>query len=57
MGAVNYLDYDILFAGGYADMNDTNFLACSTLTKGKVYTFDGQNYFSIGTNTLVVMDN
>lgn len=56
-GYINYAT-NILFYGGTATkaITDPLFVSCSTITLGKVITFNGTNYFSVGTNTLLRMD-
>lgn len=56
-GYINYAA-NILFYGGTTTkaITDPLFISCSTITLGKVITFNGTNYFSVGTNTLLRMD-
>ena len=56
-GYINYAS-NILFYGGTTTkaITDPLFVSCSTVTLGKVITFNGTNYFSVGTNTLLRMD-
>ena len=56
-GYINYAA-NILFYGGTTTkaITDPFFISCSTVTLGKVITFNGTNYFSVGTNTLLRMD-
>lgn len=56
-----YIDYtsEYLFdnATNYkSDIEDINFVACSTVSSDQVITFGSHNYYSIGTNTLLPMD-
>lgn len=54
-----YIDYtnSIIFNNGYkTDIENTEFVACSTVTKDQLLTFRNQNYYSIGTNTLIPID-
>lgn len=58
--AANHIDYcspAILMSGDVKAYNDPNFTSCSTVTVNNVYTFNGQNYFAIGTNTLIPIDS
>lgn len=48
---------NLLFKAGYpSDIEDTDFISCSTIAPYQTYTISSKNYFSIGTNTLVPMD-
>ena len=53
-----YLLYssDALFNAGVKDMEDPNFITCSTVVANVVISFDGSNYYSVGPNTLLLMD-
>lgn len=58
VGLIDYATPDFLFSAGYkTDTEDNNFISCSTITLDQVITFDGTNYYSIGTNTLVELDD
>ena len=48
---------DILFQGGYKALEDEQFLACSTISEDQVITFNGKNYYSLGANILVPLDD
>lgn len=56
-----YIDYsypDKLFLNSIlTDISDESFLNCSTVTPNQVITIGGKNYFTIGTNTLVELDD
>jgi len=58
---LNYIDYssDILFESGtYAsDVIDSNILTCSDVPQDNVITFNGNNYYSLGPNTLIQLNN
>ena len=54
-GKIDYAP-NALFKGGYRDVTDRNFTSCSTITANQVITFNNINYYSIGTNTLVSID-
>ena len=54
-----YMDYtdDALISNSFrSDLVDTNTLACSTTTVNKIITFAGDNYFALGTNTIIKID-
>ena len=56
-----YIDYtsEYLFdnsANCKSDIEDVNFIACSTVPSNQVITFGSHNYYSIGTNTLLPMN-
>lgn len=51
-----YIDYtnDTLFISGViSEVVDENTLSCSTVTANKIVTFEGTNYFALGTNTII----
>lgn len=54
---LGYIDFtsDALFdSNNYkTHIEDSNFVACSTVRADQVVTFQGQNYYSIGANTLI----
>lgn len=53
------LDYtkQYMFSGGTVKENETgDLLNCTTVTQGLVITFDGKNYFALGPNTLIILD-
>lgn len=56
--SAGYLLYssDVLFNAGVKDMEDPNFITCSTVVANVVISFDGSNYYSVGANTLLLMD-
>lgn len=57
-GLIDYASPDFLFSVGYkTDTEDNNFISCSTVIVNQVITFGGTNYYSIGTNTLVELDD
>ena len=47
----------VLTSANIAVKEDTNFVSCSTVASNQVVTFGGHNYYSIGTNTLIMVDN
>lgn len=57
---IGYLDYttEALFNSGdtQIEMNDPNFIACTSVTAKQVITIEGKNYYTIGPNTLVELD-
>lgn len=55
LGNIDYAP-DVLFLSGVKNVEDPNFVTCSTVTADKVVTFQGQNYYAVGSNTLVLMD-
>lgn len=56
-GFIDYSTPDYLFSAGYkTDTADENFISCSTVTLDQVLTIDGTNYYSIGNNILVPLD-
>ena len=56
---VGYLMFaeDVLFNEGVRAMADSNFITCSTITADNVITFNSQNYYAVGPNTLLLMEN
>lgn len=55
LGTIDYTA-SALFKAGYKDITDRNFVSCSTVTSNQVITFNNTNYYTIGTNTLVAID-
>jgi len=56
-GTIDYADSTSLF--NYNDikqLNDPNFMACSTVTKGITITVGGKNYYTVHTNILMPLD-
>jgi len=54
---INYTSNILCYSGTTTKaITDPLFVSCSTVTLGMVITFGGQNYFSVGTNTLLRMD-
>lgn len=56
IGSIDYMDFTGLFNSGYKKTNDTNFLACSTVTLGNTITISGKNYYAVSTNDLFPID-
>ena len=58
LGYIDYTD-EVLFDSNNhkTDIEDPNFVACSTVPADQVITFQGKNYYSIGANTLVLIDD
>ena len=48
---------DALFSGGVKSIEDPNFLACSTLTANTIITMNNKNYYTVGANTLMLVEN
>lgn len=57
IGTLNYLPNDIIYSGSSKYALDSNFIACSTVTLNTMITFNGKNYYSVGTHTLIPMEN
>lgn len=55
-GYIDYAPQKLFSSGLITDIEDDNFIACSTVTANQVVSFEGKNYYSIGTNTLVELD-
>ena len=53
---INYTQ-DILFKSNVKSFFDPNFITCTPVAIDSVITFKGHNYYSVGTNTLVLMEN
>ena len=54
---VDYLDTDILLLGSTFAFLDPCFITCTTVTEDAIITFGGHNYYSVGANTLLRIDN
>lgn len=55
---LGYIDYapDVLFSSGYKSVDDPNFVTCTTVQQDQVITYQGRNYYSVGPNTLCLID-
>ena len=49
---INYAQ-DMLFRSNVKSFEDPNFVTCTTVQADRMITFKGENYYSVGTNTLV----
>ena len=56
LGYLDYLNYDVLFSGSIKAEIDDNFIACSELTPNTIITFNANNYYVIGKNSLIKLD-
>lgn len=56
---LGHIDYttDMLFNGTQKVLEDFNFITCSSVIAETILTFSGENYYSLGTHTLVKIDN
>lgn len=57
LGYIDYLENDVLFLNTTKGETDNNFSTCTTVTQDQVITLQGKNYYSVGPNTLVLMDD
>ena len=61
LGYVDIIDHDVICVGNntpYTKVeSDTNFVHSSTISPDYVYAITGANYYAIGTNLLVLMEN
>ena len=57
IGRIDYSPHDALCQGSVLEIDDPNFVACTTVTSNQVCTFNGRNYYAVGTNTLLEMDD
>ena len=55
-GILNFISSDILWSDTAKFATDNNLIACTTVAMDCVITFNGANYYSLGTNTLIPMD-
>ena len=55
-GYINYAADVLLLSGSIRSFVDTNFITCTNINADSVITFGSQNYYAVGTNTLVMMD-
>lgn len=53
---IQYMDHTIILNGNEKVYNDSDLLACTTVTPFSVYTFNSQNYYALGKNTLIPID-
>lgn len=56
-GQIYFRDSSLLLLSSIKAVETNEFISCSTVTLNSVITFNNKNYFSIGTNTLLPMDN
>ena len=56
IGTISYTT-DFLFLNSVAEVQDANTISCTTITGGSVITIEGNNYFALSNNTLVLMTN
>lgn len=54
---IDYSPHDILTQGGVLAVDDPNFVACTSVNGDQVCTFNGHNYYAVGTHTLLLMDD
>lgn len=56
-GYIEYVPHQLFQSGVITNINDNNFISCSTIAANQSVTIAGKNYYSIGTNTLVEIDS
>lgn len=56
LGIIDYTN-GANFVSGSSNILDTNFLGCTSVELGEIITFNGQNYYSVGDNTLILSNN
>lgn len=57
VGYIDFIDYDILISANGAIFDNKGFIACSEITNNSVITFNGKNYYSLGSHSLVQLDD
>lgn len=53
---IDYVDYSILCSGTQPQYKFASIISCTTVTFDSTITFGGNNYYSLGNNTLIKMD-
>lgn len=53
---IDYAENDVLTISGVKSVVDPNFCACSTISNNSVITFEGQNFYAVGTKSVVKID-
>lgn len=56
IGTIQYLDHTIILNGAVKAFNNNVLRSCTQVAPGVVITFNGQNYYAIGNNTLIPME-
>lgn len=56
-GQIYFRNGSLLLLSSMKAVETDEFISCSTVTLNSVITFNNKNYFSIGSNTLILMDN
>lgn len=54
---IDYLPTDMLIQASMLSIQDSNFIPCTTVATDSVITFGAYNYYSVGANTLLKIDN
>lgn len=57
VGQIYFRNGSLLLLSSMKAVETDEFISCSTVTLNSVITFNNKNYFSIGTNTLILIDN
>jgi len=55
-GYIDYVPNQLFQSGIITNINDTNFISCSTVAANQSVTIAGKNYYSIGTNILTEVE-
>lgn len=55
-GYIDYTPYGLIVTGINLQNVDSNFVSCSTVTPNQVVTFNNNNYYTVGTNSLILLD-
>lgn len=54
---IDYLPQDVLIQVSSYSIEDPNFITCTTVTPNALITFGAYNYYSVGNNTIMKLDN
>ena len=54
---IDYLPQDVLIQVSSYSIEDPNFITCTTVTPNALITFGAYNYYSVGANTIMKLDN
>lgn len=54
---LDYIEYSgLIDTNNVLEAPDTNFISCTSVSADMVYTLDGNNYYAVGTNNLILME-
>lgn len=57
LNAIDYLSEDQMMTGSTILFSNPNYVPCTSVAADQVLTFNGHNYYAVGTNTLVLLED